>query len=319
MSAARRGPRTTSERLRRLLVMLPWLMERNEVAVDEMAARFEISEAELVRDLEMASVCGLPPFVDEMIDVWIDEGMVHVGIPRLFLKPLRLTAPEGFALLASGRAAMQLPGAEPGGALDRALTKLAEALGDDGQDDGLVIDAPRPPGADDFAAAAVDNARLRVAYRTADSDVAGERELTPRAVFLDRGQWYVVADDHRSGEERTFRLDRMERWERTGAIDEPRAVTVPSGDDWFVDSGLPSVTLRLAPEARWVAERFPVLEQRIEGTAVVVRVAVTSERWLRGLLLRLGTFATVIEPAEWQSLGADAAAGLLARYEATGS
>ena len=58
-------------------------------------------------------MCGLPPFVDEMIDVFIDDEMVYVGVPRLFTKPLRLTAPEGFALLTAGRAAMQLPGADP--------------------------------------------------------------------------------------------------------------------------------------------------------------------------------------------------------------
>ena len=60
----RRGPRPTSERLRRLLVMLPWVMEREVVAVAEVAERFDVSEAELVRDLELASMCGLPPFLD---------------------------------------------------------------------------------------------------------------------------------------------------------------------------------------------------------------------------------------------------------------
>ena len=58
-------------------------------------------------------MCGLPPFVDEMIDVFIDDDTVYVGVPRLFTRPLRLTAPEGFALVAAGRAAMQLPGADP--------------------------------------------------------------------------------------------------------------------------------------------------------------------------------------------------------------
>ena len=67
----------------------------------------------MAHDLELAAMCGLPPFVDEMIDVFIDDDTVFVGVPRLFTRPLRLTAPEGFALVAAGRAAMQLPGAEP--------------------------------------------------------------------------------------------------------------------------------------------------------------------------------------------------------------
>ncbi len=314
----RRGPRRSAERLRRLLVMLPWLMERGEVPVAEMAARFELTEAELVGDLELAALCGLPPFIDEMIDVFIDEGVVFAGLPRLFTKPLRLTAPEGFALLTSARAAMQLPGADPDGSLARALAKLAGVLGDD----GVVVDVPQPPATADLAAAVNDNARMRVRYWSANRDEATDREITPRSIFLDRGHWYVIADDSRSGESRTFRIDRFEEWERTGEIDAaPQGaapVVPPSGDRWFVDSDVPSVVLRLAPAARWAAERYPLRDEHEESDGVsVVRMAVANERWLRTLLLRLGPHASVLEPEEWHDLGADAARQLLERYEAT--
>jgi proteasome accessory factor C len=93
-------------RLRRLLVMLPWLMERGSATLTEMAQRFQISEKELITDLEQAAMCGLPPFVDEFIDLFIDDGVVTVGVPRFFTRPLRLTSPEGFALLMAGRAAL---------------------------------------------------------------------------------------------------------------------------------------------------------------------------------------------------------------------
>jgi len=311
----RRGPRPTAERLRRLLVMLPWLMERGEASVAEMTQRFELTESELVKDLELAAVCGLPPFVDEMIDVFIDEGMVYAGVPRVFTKPLRLTAPEGFALLTAGRAAMELPGADTGGALARALRKLAAVLGGD----GVVVDMPQPPAAADVIAAANDTARLRVQYWSAMRDELTDREVTPRAVFLDRGRWYMRADDHASGEERTFRIDRIEQWERTGVVDPPRTVKAPLGDDWFGDADLPSVILRLAPEASWVAERYPVRHRRPVPGGVEVELTVASERWLGELLVRLGAGAQVVEPEAWRGLGARCAAELLARYEASGS
>jgi len=310
----RRGPRRSEDRLRRLLVMLPWLMELGEVPVAEMAARFELTEAELVGDLELAAVCGLPPFIDEMIDVYIDEGTVFVGLPRLFTRPLRLTAPEGFALLTAARAAMLLPGADRDGALARALDKLAGVLGDD----RVVVDVPQPPATAGLAAAIEDNAQLRVRYWSANSDEASEREITPRAIFLDRGRWYVVADDRRSGESRTFRIDRFEAWERTGVADPPEPGAAPPnrGDEWFADGDVPSVVLRLAPEARWAAERYPLRDEREDGAALVVRMAVANEQWLRTLLLRLGPFAEVQEPDAWRDLGAVAAGELLARYEA---
>ena len=78
----RRGPRPTADRVRRLLVLLPWLMERREVAVAEVAAKFGLSEAEVVRDLELASMCGLPPFVDELIELVLTRGgLIDITTP----------------------------------------------------------------------------------------------------------------------------------------------------------------------------------------------------------------------------------------------
>ena len=307
---ARRGPRPTSDRLRRLLVMLPWLMERGEVTVEEMCDRFELTEAELVKDLELAAMCGLPPFVDEMVDVFIDEGRVYAGVPRLFTRPLRLTAPEGFALLAAARVAMQLPGADVDGALARALHKLAAVLGDD----AVVMETPQPPAAAMIVDAAQRSARVRVSYWSPAADQRSDREITPRRVFFDSGFWYVIADDHRSGEERTFRIDRIEHAELTGHIDEPRDVEVPHGDTWFADAELPAAVLRVPASGGWVAERYPTRSVLPDGDGWRIEVTVASERWLRDLLLRLGAEAHVEEPAEWVHLGATAAAEVLRRY-----
>jgi len=313
---ARRGPASTADRLRRMLVMLPWLMERGEVPVAEVARQFGLSETEVVKELELVATCGLPPFIDELIDIWIDEGIVGVGIPRFFQRPLRLTAPEGFALLAAARVAMELPGADPEGALARALRKLATELGDV----AVEVEVDAPPATADVTAAAADSARLRIVYASATAAAPSEREITPRRVFSDRGRWYVIADDHRTGEERTFRIDRIEQWQRTGVVDAPRDVPAPATDEWFADDDLPVARLHLGPAAAWVMERYP---HRIvpdaasvdgAGGGTVVDLTVAHEGWLAELLLRLGPAATVMAPPEWVDLGARAAADVLRRY-----
>lgn len=308
--SARHGPRPVADRLRRLLVMLPWLMERGEVPVAEMAARFDVSEPELIRDLELAAVCGLPPFVDEMIDVYIDEGVVYTGVPRLFTRPLRLTAPEGFALLAAGRAALALPGADPGGALARALDKLSAVLGDD----GLVIDQPAPAAVGDLTEAAGRGERLTITHWSPARDQATTRQITPRAVFTDRGAWYVLADDHLHGEERTFRIDRIESIEHTGVTDEFRPVAVPDSPQWFADSDLPVVVIRLPAADERLVEQFPMEHRHPDGDHVEFTLRVTTQEWLAALLLRLGRRAEVRSPARWGGLRQRAAAELLERY-----
>ncbi|MEP6295696.1 MAG: protein pafC, partial [Ilumatobacter sp.] len=72
-SPAARGPRNAQDRLRRLLVMLPWLMEAGEVPLADVADRFGMTPAQVTKDLELVAMCGLPPYVDEMIDVFVDD------------------------------------------------------------------------------------------------------------------------------------------------------------------------------------------------------------------------------------------------------
>ena len=313
--AGRRGPRPAEERLRRLLVMLPWLMERGEVSVEEASTRFGLTEAELAKDLELVAMCGLPPFVDELIDVFIDDGVIWVGVPRLFTKPLRLNSVEAWELLSAGRAAMELPGADPDGPLGRGLAKLAAALGED-DTTGVRIDLDRPTFTDEVVHAAATGAELRIAYWSASRDETSERVIVPRQVFADRGQWYVSADDDRSGEVRTFRIDRMESVEATGRTLAPADAPTPEPGAWFADGSIPRATIRLGPNAQWIRERYPVEEvgdADAEGW-VEVRLAVVSEHWLRVTMLQAGSEVELVEPAEWRDIGRDAAADVLARY-----
>lgn len=315
MSARRKRLRPAEVRLARLLVMLPWLMERGEVPLSEAAARFDLSEEELVKDLELVAMCGVPPFVDELVDVFIDEGVIWVGVPRLFTRPLRLNSVEAFELLAAGRTAMQLPGADPDGPLGRGLRKVARALGED--DTGVVrIELARPVNADQIAAAAEAGERLNIEYWSASSDETTQRSVVPRQVFSDRGEWYVSADDDRSGEIRTFRIDRIGTIEATGEIVSPSDRPLPTPGDWFADGSIPRVTVRLAPSAQWIVERFPVDDVGAPDSDgwVTARLPVASERWLGRTLVRLGADAEVTEPLEMSDIGRAAARRVLDQY-----
>jgi proteasome accessory factor C len=297
------SPRNAEERLQRLLVMLPWLMEVGEVPLTDVARRFDMTEADVQKNLELVAMCGLPPFVDEMIDVFVDEGIVYVGVPRLFTRPLRLTAPEGFALLASARAAMELPGADPGGPLGRGLAKLAAVLDDVGLGTGdltagVAVDLDRPAITDDLADFAASGSEVLIEHYSPDRDEVSQRTIVPRHLFVESGRWYVVADDGRSGERRTFRIDRIERMVPTGRhVPTDDYVTAPSG--FFIDADVPRAVIRLGPRARWITEEYPIDDvtdlDRPAGW-VEVRLPAASERWLHRLLIRLGPDAVLVEP-----------------------
>jgi proteasome accessory factor C len=313
------GPRNAEDRLRRLLVMLPWLMETGEVPLAEVARRFDMTETQVQNDLELVAMCGLPPFIDEMIDVFVDDGVVFVGVPRLFTRPLRLTAPEAFSLLTSARAAMQLPGADRDGALGRGLAKIAAVLADAGiattnDDDtaGVVVDLARPELTDVLAESAATGSELAIAYFSPARAEMSRRAIVPRHVFTDGGNWYVVADDDRSHSRRTFRVDRIESAEATGRTVEVEATSPP--ERFFDDVDLPRVTIRFGPDARWVLDQYPIDEVVESGDGwVEARLPVASERWLARLLIRLGPGAVLVEPAN-DNPAAALARNVLARY-----
>jgi proteasome accessory factor C len=297
------GPRNAEDRLRRLLVMLPWLMEVGEVPLADVARRFDMTEEQVQSELELVAMCGLPPFVDEMIDVFVDDGMVFVGVPRLFTRPLRLTAPEAFSLLTSARAAMELPGADLHGPLGRGLSKLASVLADlgidAGADDtaGVVVDLGRPPLTDDLAEAAANGTELDISYYSPAHDEVSRRTMVPLHVFADAGNWYVLADDGRSGERRTFRIDRIESVAPTGRRVDVVAPTRPP-ERFFEDADVARATIRFGPDARWVLDRYPIDEVAELGDGwVEARLPVSSDRWLAKLLIRLGPDAVLVEPS----------------------
>ncbi|MEO5974821.1 MAG: WYL domain-containing protein [Ilumatobacteraceae bacterium] len=316
-SGRRRGPRGAADRVSGLLVMLPWLMERKRVKLADMAEQFKMSESELMDDLMMAAVCGVPPYSpDALIDVFIDEDEVVAEVPLLFSRPLRLNTAEVFALTSMGKAALQLPGSTESGPLATALAKLRRLL--PSTQDLVEIDLAPVRYVDQITAAVESGEQLRITYFSPARAQRSERSITPRKVFEDGGHWYVAADDDGSGEQRVFRIDRIEALEHTSSFS-LSASTAAVGDlgdesEWFGDS-LQQVTLRVQPRARWVVESYPYMS-RIKNSdgSVDITMAVSSEHWLGRLLLRAGTSVSVLEPVGLRDVAKRSAIEVLKRY-----
>ncbi|MBK9179128.1 MAG: WYL domain-containing protein [Acidimicrobiales bacterium] len=321
-------PPAAGDRLRRMLAILPWLTERGQASVQEIATRFEVSPERVVADLELVACCGVSPSPEDLIDVWIDEDdVVHLEVPRYFTQPLRLTARDGFALLAAGRALLSVPGSDPAGSLARALDTLertmsaraATADGGAGEDTAdhpsIEVDVQVPPFLGALQAAVDDHRGVVIDYYSAWRDELTHRAVDPLAVFLADGNWYLLADCHLAGAERRFRVDRIVALEPTGDVFVPRPVDVPLDQPFDPGGRGRRVTLLLAPDAGWVLETYPTVHVTAEpdGRRRVV-LEVVGRAWLERLLLRLGPWAEVVEPADLRAAGAAAAARLLARY-----
>src|SRR5213596_3010146 len=122
------------DRLRRLLAMIPWIAAADGPTIAEVCERFDLTEKELVADLQLLWVCGVYPYTPDMlIDVDIADDRVWIHYAEYFSRPLRLTPAEGLTLLAAGNTLLEVPGTDPAGPLARGLTKLSAALGVDAE------------------------------------------------------------------------------------------------------------------------------------------------------------------------------------------
>ena len=291
-----------TERLPRLLALVPYLLARPGVLIEEMAADFSVTVRQLRRDLELLWMCGLPGYgPGDLIDLSFAGDTVTVTFDAGMRRPLRLSGAEATALVVALRVLAETTGMIDAGSVRRALAKIEAAAG---QADGVVVGLARgEEAALNAVRDAVEHHRaLRIRYYTSSRDTVSERTVDPMRLLLVEGRSYLEAWCRSADEVRLFRLDRMED---VATLDEP---AVPPSCAHPTDSSVglfraqPDqrvAVLTLAPDARWVAEYYPV-EELIEsaGGAATVRMRYAETGWMVRLVLGLGADVVVRDPAD---------------------
>src|SRR5690606_1414948 len=116
------GVTSAPERIRRLMAVVPWVVEQGGASIDELCDRFAVSRDELVADLERFSMTGVHPYTpDAMNELLITDDWVTINVGPWFRRPLSLTHDQAVGVLAAASALASTPGASSDGALGRAL------------------------------------------------------------------------------------------------------------------------------------------------------------------------------------------------------
>ena len=170
--------------------------------------------------------------------------------------------------------------------------------------------------------AVLERRTLRIRYRTGRTGTLSVRELDPYRVWYRSGGLYVVGFDHKSGEIRTFAVDRIR-----AATATPAHFTVDPGFDFDATIGAsfgviaePATPVRILFDKRWahyVEEHIWHASQKVErlpdGSALLhMEVGGTAE--LRQWILSFGAGAEVQEPAHLRDEVVAELRGALERY-----
>lgn len=327
--------RRSLSRLERILLLIPYCVAHPGVTIGELSKRFNAPEKEILEDLNLLFVCGLPDYTPaDLMEVFIEEDMVFIRMADYFARPLRLTRSEAIPMYLKAQALVNLLEGTAGGraglkelaSLRTALDKLGKALLP--QEGGVAeltkrikvqLESGEANWLELLREAVTQRRRIELEYYTYSRDNMTKREVDPHLVFASFGHWYFSGYCHLVEDKRMFRLDRIKSLKLLDTTFEPPTdadaelppplIYVPGPNDV-------EVKLRVARGvSQWLAEYLPVDKVReLRGGKVELAFRTSAFPWLEKLLLRFGSDVEVIEPKELADNMRGAAQRILALY-----
>jgi proteasome accessory factor C len=293
-----------SDRISRLLALVPWLAKRPGITLTQTAEHFGISVETLTKDLWQLVLCGLPGYgPDQLVDIdfW-DDDRIWVHDPQTLTVPMRISSDEAVALSIALRRMNQIPGVAEKDTINRLIAKMDAVTG---SAISVVATSSEEQTAQSklIESALANNLSLNFEYSTAKDEHA-RRNVTPMRVFSVDDYLYLTAWCEQAEAVRSFRFDRMADV-RSG---EPLSrAEVDSTTEVFglADLALaPTALVRIDPAIAWVTEetwvtRMPDRPGSLTDGQILISVPYLSKDWLIRWILSMAGAATVLEPTAY--------------------
>ncbi len=280
----------------RMLTLVPWLVQRPGASFAEIAEAFGVSEDTIRADLGHLDFCGLPGLGGgDLFEVTTVGDRVVLRMADELRRPMRPTPREALRLVVTVDAVAEALGEELP-ALRSAVDKIRAAL--DIPERSADVVAPDGVGALAALRGAVrERRRVRLDYQGRADEMPSPREVDPWALHVRDGTWYLQGHDHRSGERRVFRLDRIAA---TEVLETPVVHVAPAQLDPPAYTAGPDdleVVLAVSPRGRWIEDAVTVdsLETQTDGS-VTLRLHTDAPGWLASIVLMAAGEVVVRSP-----------------------
>lgn len=311
------APLLAGDRVRLYLTLVPYLLERGQVTLDEAADDFGVTPREMRSMVEKLTVIGLPgdsgywQLPQEMFDIdWdlLDEhDIIEITNDVALRRVPRFTAREAAALLAGLQMVAAVPAVADSGLVSGLITKLSRGSADAAPD--LVVAPVTVSEVQRVVSRALhDGVAVAFRYQAPDAEPT-TRTVDPTQILITNGQWYLQGWCHLRKAMRTFHLDRVSDAHVTDIAITHADAPVPAEFGSQTESG--QVTLRLPERLIPLLDAFRYEEIFRQDGTVTLRVGMADPRGIKRIAGRFGGSLEVLEPAVARSATRDwAAAGL---------
>lgn len=301
-----------TSRVERMLNMVPWVIERPGVALDDVAAAFGTDVDTVRQELRDLMYCGprLGGGWEFQLDI-VDDRVTVTAADEL-RRPLRLRPDEALRLVLVLTAAQRMVGDDLPG-LASALAKVRDAAGLDESATVAVVDHDQHLAT--LREAIRDGRVVQLDYLGRKDETAHLRRVEPwRLDLTSEGQYLQAHDLDRDGH-RVYRLDRIAT---VTVTDEPVTTTAPTdlpSPAWVPDDDAVQAVLELDASAHFVGDYVHADVDRVDDGARHVELRTDALGWLADLVLAGGAGVTVLDPPELRGLVLQRARAGLAAHD----
>ena len=317
------GQLKASEKLERLLAIIPWIMDNDGPKLETVAQRFEYPKELLLSDLTKVifMVGPYPHTPDTLIEVLVEDGRVWIDQAEWLERPLRLTAEQGFSLLRRAKTVEIIHGRDDDSALSRAIAKLEKSLGQSRETFELDIPELKNSESRLINESIEKKTQLRIRYYAYSKDQSSVRTVHPIEVVNRDHSHYLHAYCSTANDYRLFRLDRIME---AHATEQPN--DIPEGDQdltgvneqWNLDNETSEVLMQITPADSWILSAYPIKDfSYTDDDYIEVRLVVSGVAWLKRLLLRLSPETKILESPDHlpKDLAKETALSITNRYK----
>lgn len=193
------------QRLSKLLLELPWLIQNRNVSLDEFCQQFDLTEDEAIKDLSLLTYVGPGKFGGELVDIQYDETSISVIDSQGFDRPLKLNNFEVSLLLLG-------------------IKNLRESLGDNTDirsvehklNQVVKYDSQQVVKDNNYfltnaciQKAMSDKKKIYIEYIDSKLQATNKRSISPLGIITLNLKEYLKAIDHTDNKIKTFRIDRI--------------------------------------------------------------------------------------------------------------
>lgn len=291
----------------RLLDLVPFLRANPGMNIKEIATEFKVSVSEIVSDLDLLMVCGLPGYTPlELIDLSTDEGYVTLRDPQNLEYPRNFTIHELLILKIALSALLVDSPPMLHSEIGSLISKLDHQMPNQISSEGILFVPDnilnlRRIGEE----ALVKNQQVEISYRNDTKDELTNRKISLIREYESEGEYFWDAWCHLANAKRTFNLEKISS--ATLSMD-PSSIGDLSGE-----SAALTVRLRIRQKSQFFAKHQNILKQTEEPEIYEARIY--QREWLVREILSAGETATVIAPSDLKVQVKKRATQALSQYQ----